>query len=85
CWTCQMRGKKCDEQREGNSCWTCDRLKLKCLGWEPKQEWMQVCTINLQFTFADRLVGQASKGGIRKRVQVVQDLSRNVRVWWVTY
>lgn len=35
--------KKCDEQREGDSCHTCNRLKIKCLGWGPKRpDWMRV-------------------------------------------
>ncbi|KIK66589.1 hypothetical protein GYMLUDRAFT_157062 [Collybiopsis luxurians FD-317 M1] len=42
CWTCRLRRKKCDEQREGNSCRTCIRLTIECLGWGPKRpEWMR--------------------------------------------
>ncbi|KAI6108005.1 fungal-specific transcription factor domain-containing protein [Pisolithus sp. B1] len=42
CWTCRLRRKKCDEQREGDSCHTCNRLKIKCLGWGPKRpDWMR--------------------------------------------
>ncbi|KAF9007574.1 fungal-specific transcription factor domain-containing protein [Cyathus striatus] len=42
CWTCRVRRKKCDEQREGDSCKTCKRLTIKCLGWGPKRpEWMR--------------------------------------------
>ncbi|KAG6910838.1 hypothetical protein DXG01_007153 [Tephrocybe rancida] len=33
---------KCDEQREGDSCKTCLRLTIKCLGWGPRRpEWMR--------------------------------------------
>ncbi|KAI6123527.1 fungal-specific transcription factor domain-containing protein [Pisolithus croceorrhizus] len=40
--TCRLRRKKCDEQREGDSCHTCNRLKIKCLGWGPKRpDWMR--------------------------------------------
>ncbi|PBL03598.1 hypothetical protein ARMGADRAFT_23481 [Armillaria gallica] len=42
CWTCRLRRKKCDEQREGDSCRTCVRLTIECLGWGPKRpEWMR--------------------------------------------
>ncbi|KAL0953251.1 hypothetical protein HGRIS_004503 [Hohenbuehelia grisea] len=42
CWTCRLRRKKCDEQREGDSCRTCIRLKITCLGWGPKRpDWMR--------------------------------------------
>ncbi|KAG6897153.1 hypothetical protein C0992_003740 [Termitomyces sp. T32_za158] len=42
CWTCRLRRKKCDEQREGDSCKTCLRLTIKCLGWGPRRpEWMR--------------------------------------------
>ncbi|KAG1739188.1 fungal-specific transcription factor domain-containing protein [Suillus paluster] len=42
CWTCRLRRKKCDEQREGNSCHTCKRLRIDCLGWGNKRpEWMR--------------------------------------------
>ncbi|KAF8071856.1 fungal-specific transcription factor domain-containing protein [Lyophyllum atratum] len=42
CWTCRLRRKKCDEQREGDSCRTCRRLTINCLGWGPKRpEWMR--------------------------------------------
>ncbi|KAF9485136.1 hypothetical protein BDN70DRAFT_848342 [Pholiota conissans] len=42
CWTCRVRRKKCDEQREGDSCRTCKRLTIKCLGWGPKRpDWMR--------------------------------------------
>ncbi|KAK0450208.1 fungal-specific transcription factor domain-containing protein [Armillaria borealis] len=42
CWTCRLRRKKCDEQREGDSCRTCVRLTIECLGWGPRRpEWMR--------------------------------------------
>ncbi|KAF8907283.1 fungal-specific transcription factor domain-containing protein [Gymnopilus junonius] len=42
CWTCRVRRKKCDEQREGDSCKTCKRLMIKCLGWGAKRpDWMR--------------------------------------------
>ncbi|KAF8150823.1 fungal-specific transcription factor domain-containing protein [Crassisporium funariophilum] len=42
CWTCRVRRKKCDEQREGDSCKTCKRLTIRCLGWGPKRpDWMR--------------------------------------------
>ncbi|TFK27792.1 hypothetical protein FA15DRAFT_132708 [Coprinopsis marcescibilis] len=42
CWTCRVRRKKCDEQREGDSCKTCRRLTIKCLGWGVKRpDWMR--------------------------------------------
>ncbi|KAJ7285217.1 fungal-specific transcription factor domain-containing protein [Mycena rebaudengoi] len=42
CWTCRLRRKKCDEEREGDSCRTCIRLTIDCLGWGPKRpEWMR--------------------------------------------
>ncbi|KAJ7455229.1 fungal-specific transcription factor domain-containing protein [Mycena galericulata] len=42
CWTCRLRRKKCDENREGDSCHTCIRLTIACLGWGPKRpEWMR--------------------------------------------
>ncbi|CDO71850.1 hypothetical protein BN946_scf184939.g74, partial [Trametes cinnabarina] len=34
--------QKCDEEREGNSCKTCLRLHIDCLGWGPKRpDWMR--------------------------------------------
>ncbi|KZT29973.1 hypothetical protein NEOLEDRAFT_491030 [Neolentinus lepideus HHB14362 ss-1] len=42
CWTCRVRRKKCDEQREGDSCATCRRLRINCLGWGPRRpEWLK--------------------------------------------
>jgi len=44
CWTCRLRRKKCDEQREeeGGACETCRRLQIECLGWGSKRpEWMK--------------------------------------------
>ncbi|KXN88627.1 Transcriptional regulatory protein pro-1 [Leucoagaricus sp. SymC.cos] len=42
CWTCRLRRKKCDEQREGDTCQTCKRLTIKCLGWGARRpEWMR--------------------------------------------
>ncbi|KAI8980064.1 fungal-specific transcription factor domain-containing protein [Trametes punicea] len=42
CWTCRVRRQKCDEEREGNSCKTCLRLHIDCLGWGPKRpDWMR--------------------------------------------
>lgn len=35
--------KKCDEQREGDSCHTCRRLQIECLGWGARRpDWMRV-------------------------------------------
>ncbi|KAJ7066874.1 fungal-specific transcription factor domain-containing protein, partial [Mycena belliarum] len=42
--TCRLRKKKCDETHgsENDSCQTCVRLKIECLGWNPKRpEWMK--------------------------------------------
>ncbi|KAG9315232.1 hypothetical protein JVU11DRAFT_4366 [Chiua virens] len=34
--------KKCDEQREGDSCHTCRRLQIECLGWGARRpDWMR--------------------------------------------
>ncbi|KAF8558189.1 hypothetical protein OG21DRAFT_1589091 [Imleria badia] len=42
CWTCRLRRKKCDEQREGDSCHTCRRLQIDCLGWGARRpDWMR--------------------------------------------
>ncbi|KZT29967.1 hypothetical protein NEOLEDRAFT_1174934 [Neolentinus lepideus HHB14362 ss-1] len=42
CWTCRVRRKKCDEQRDGDSCATCRRLRINCLGWGPRRpEWLK--------------------------------------------
>ena len=41
--TNQRLPQKCDEQREGDSCKTCKRLTIKCLGWGAKRpDWMRV-------------------------------------------
>jgi len=38
--------QKCDEQREDNSCHTCKRLRIECLGWGTRRpEWMRVSTV----------------------------------------
>ncbi|KZV60745.1 hypothetical protein PENSPDRAFT_693999 [Peniophora sp. CONT] len=49
CWTCRLRRKKCDEQRsDDDSCATCRRLKLKCLGWGARRpDWMRVGAASL--------------------------------------
>ncbi|KAH8831449.1 fungal-specific transcription factor domain-containing protein [Flagelloscypha sp. PMI_526] len=44
CWTCRLRRKKCDEQRdsEHDACRTCKRLSIECLGWGSKRpDWMR--------------------------------------------
>jgi len=44
CWTCRLRRKKCDEERdhEGGPCKTCRRLNIECLGWGAKRpDWMR--------------------------------------------
>ncbi|KAG6373392.1 hypothetical protein JVT61DRAFT_6541 [Boletus reticuloceps] len=42
CWTCRLRRKKCDELRENDSCHTCRRLQIDCLGWGPRRpDWMR--------------------------------------------
>ncbi|KAI0091027.1 fungal-specific transcription factor domain-containing protein [Irpex rosettiformis] len=50
CWTCRIRRKilfvdvqKCDEERvDGDSCKTCNRLGIKCLGWGTRRpDWMK--------------------------------------------
>ncbi|KAJ3995807.1 fungal-specific transcription factor domain-containing protein [Lentinula boryana] len=58
CWTCRLRRKKCDEQREGDSCRTCIRLTIECLGWGPKRpEWMR-----------DKLAVEAYKADIKAQL-----------------
>ncbi|GJE94614.1 Zn(II)2Cys6 transcription factor [Phanerochaete sordida] len=43
CWTCRVRRKKCDEERvDGDSCKTCRRLGIECLGWGVRRpDWMR--------------------------------------------
>ncbi|KAK1221936.1 hypothetical protein PQX77_015226 [Marasmius sp. AFHP31] len=43
CWTCRIRRKRCDLERlEGDTCRTCKRLTIECLGWGAKRpEWMR--------------------------------------------
>ena len=42
--------KKCDEQREGDSCHTCRRLQIDCLGWGARRpDWMRVRVVSLHF------------------------------------
>ncbi|KAF9259890.1 hypothetical protein L218DRAFT_873580, partial [Marasmius fiardii PR-910] len=43
CWTCRLRRKRCDLERlEGNSCRTCKRLGIECLGWGARRpDWMR--------------------------------------------
>ncbi|KAK0435034.1 fungal-specific transcription factor domain-containing protein [Armillaria borealis] len=58
CWTCRLRRKKCDQQREGDSCRTCVRLTIECLGWGPKRpEWMH-----------DKQAVEAYKANIRAKL-----------------
>ncbi|EJD06659.1 uncharacterized protein FOMMEDRAFT_25880 [Fomitiporia mediterranea MF3/22] len=41
CWTCRIRRKKCEQPRTNNGCRTCIRLRIECLGWDPKPPaWM---------------------------------------------
>ncbi|KAG8918642.1 hypothetical protein FRC01_001749 [Tulasnella sp. 417] len=37
CMTCRIRRKKCDLQRNNDSCQTCIRLRIGCLGWGAKR------------------------------------------------
>ncbi|KAF9451906.1 hypothetical protein P691DRAFT_756900 [Macrolepiota fuliginosa MF-IS2] len=58
CWTCRLRRKKCDEQREGDTCQTCKRLTIKCLGWGTgRPEWMR-----------DKRAVDEYKAGIREQL-----------------
>lgn len=43
CYTCRIRRKKCDEERtDRDTCKTCDRLRLECLGFGVKRpEWLR--------------------------------------------
>ncbi|PVF99775.1 hypothetical protein CPB86DRAFT_796347 [Serendipita vermifera] len=44
CITCRVRGKKCDEQRvdDGETCETCKRLRLYCLGFQDRRpDWLR--------------------------------------------
>ncbi|KAJ2926858.1 hypothetical protein H1R20_g10253, partial [Candolleomyces eurysporus] len=43
CYTCRIRRKKCDEERtDRDTCKTCDRLRLECLGFGAKRpEWLR--------------------------------------------
>ncbi|TEB27068.1 hypothetical protein FA13DRAFT_1756136 [Coprinellus micaceus] len=43
CYTCRIRRKKCDEERtDRDTCRTCDRLRLECLGFGAKRpEWLR--------------------------------------------
>ncbi|KAG2070316.1 hypothetical protein BDR04DRAFT_1019170, partial [Suillus decipiens] len=65
--TCRLRRKKCDEQQEDNSCHTCKRLGLDCLGWGMRRpEWMRdkkavddyKASIKAQLTRAGLIRGQ---------------------------
>jgi hypothetical protein len=38
CWTCRLRGKKCDELRP--DCATCEGLRITCHGYGQRPEWM---------------------------------------------
>ncbi|KAF8589458.1 hypothetical protein K439DRAFT_1657899, partial [Ramaria rubella] len=58
CWTCRLRRKKCDEQRENGSCQTCIRLKIDCLGWGVRRpDWMR-----------DKAQVEAYKAGIKRQL-----------------
>lgn len=43
CYTCRIRRKKCDEERtDKETCKTCERLRLECLGFGTKRpEWLR--------------------------------------------
>ncbi|KAF5337924.1 hypothetical protein D9758_013109 [Tetrapyrgos nigripes] len=79
CWTCRLRRKKCDEQREGDSCRTCIRLTIECLGWGPKRpEWMRdkqavdayKANIKAQLTRAGLIRGQPRSSLLQAQAQV---------------
>ncbi|KAF8632260.1 hypothetical protein AX15_002005 [Amanita polypyramis BW_CC] len=58
CWTCRLRRKKCDEQRDGDSCYTCKRLTIECLGWGPRRpDWMR-----------DKRAVEKYKAGIKEKL-----------------
>ncbi|KAF8519521.1 fungal-specific transcription factor domain-containing protein, partial [Gautieria morchelliformis] len=58
CWTCRLRRKKCDEQRDNGSCQTCIRLKIECLGWGIRRpDWMR-----------DKAQVEAYKAGIKRQL-----------------
>ncbi|KAF9065091.1 fungal-specific transcription factor domain-containing protein [Rhodocollybia butyracea] len=85
CWTCRLRRKKCDEQREGDSCRTCIRLTIDCLGWGPKRpEWMRdkqaveayKADIKAQLTRAGLIRGQPRSSMLQAQAQAATGPTR---------
>lgn len=68
-------GQKCDEQREGDTCRTCKRLTITCLGWGARRpEWMRVrpeSRINkkpFSLTLQDKKAVDEYKAGIKEQL-----------------
>ncbi|KAJ3834979.1 fungal-specific transcription factor domain-containing protein [Lentinula raphanica] len=87
CWTCRLRRKKCDEQREGDSCRTCIRLTIECLGWGPKRpEWMRdkqaveayKADIKAQLTRAGLIRGQPRSSMLQAQAAVGPTRTRSL-------
>ncbi|KAF5376163.1 hypothetical protein D9757_009338 [Collybiopsis confluens] len=88
CWTCRLRRKKCDEQREGDSCRTCLRLTIECLGWGPKRpEWMRdkqavdqyKADIKAQLTRAGLIRGQPRSSMLQAQAAAARAPARSSR------
>jgi hypothetical protein len=70
--------QKCDEQRQGDSCHTCIRLKIKCLGWGSRRpDWMRVSHLSSSSLrlYDGRLTppnctGQTSRRSLQSRNQI---------------
>jgi hypothetical protein len=69
--------QKCDEQREGDSCKTCKRLTIKCLGWGPKRpDWMRVCVRNCLRKVTELILAQDKKAVDDYKANIKAQLSR---------
>ena len=66
--------QKCDEHREDNSCKTCKRLAITCLGWGAKRpDWMRVsssyCNTNLSLMTLLLVTGQEGSRRLQEQYQ----------------
>lgn len=78
CYTCRLRGKKCDEKRDEHStCLTCARLHIECLGFGYKYPNWLVSQVNqilafdseLTFCFQDKNTRTSLRNIIKSHLQ----------------
>ncbi|TRM55749.1 hypothetical protein BD626DRAFT_636532 [Schizophyllum amplum] len=76
CYTCRVRRKKCDEERdEDGHCRTCTRLRLQCLGFGTKlPEYLRVSSARLFFRALSRTLTH------RQNIDTVNEMRDKIKL-----